>query len=288
MSGNQPPPPPNFGNQPPPPPGQVPPPAGQVPPPAGGYQTPPPGGYGTPPTPGQQPWDLGSTLSWAWAKFQPNMGPMIIAMLGVVLPIIVIEVIGFFIVGALTSSAHYDCNYDSNGFATSCGYEGGTSFIVSSLLFLIVGFLAFLYFQIVGAGFIRASLGVTEGRPFAVSDVFKFDKIGPVVVTGLIVAALTLVGFVLCYLPGIIIAFLLQYSLFFLVDKNLAPMDAIKASFNMVKDNLGTTILWYIVGGLVGGIGAVICGIGLLFTLPIYMLGTAYTYKKLTGQPVVA
>ena len=100
------------------------------------------------------------------------------------------------------------------------------------------------------------------------------------------VAAATFVGTILCYLPGLVVGFFTSYSLYFVMDKGLAPIEAIKASVNLVKDNLGTTIVWYIVGGLVAGAGAIACGVGLLVTIPIFLLGTAYTYKHLTGQPV--
>ncbi|HYG93989.1 MAG TPA: hypothetical protein VD859_10425 [Nocardioides sp.] len=260
-------------HQPPPPP----PPGG-----TGGPPPPPAGGYGAqPPVSGGGQWDLGATVSYGWNKFQQNMAQIIIAALAVVVGIIAIAVVGFIIVGAITSSG--ECEFDQFG---NLECDDGTPFIVSMILFLLVYFLIFLFGQIVGAGLIRGALAITEGRPFQASEVFKFDKIGPVVVTSLIVGAATFVGLILCYLPGLVIMFATSYSLYFVIDKGLAPMDAIKASVNLVKENLSSTLIWYIVGGLIASVGAIVCGIGLLVTLPIMLIGTAYTYKTLTGQPV--
>jgi uncharacterized membrane protein len=192
--------------------------------------------------------------------------------------------LGFATIAALTSTKQYVCN----DTFTDCRWEGGTPFFVTMALGGLVFLVFFLFAQIVGAGLIRGALGITEGREFQVGEVFKTDKIGPIVVTALIVATATAVGYVLCYLPGIVIAFLTSYSLFFVIDKDLPPVEAIKASFELVKDNLGPTIIWYLVGGLIASAGAIVCGIGAIFTVPIALLGTAYTYKKLTNQAIAA
>ncbi|WP_341923990.1 hypothetical protein [Nocardioides psychrotolerans] len=275
--------PPNGGDGTPPPP--PPPPAGGYgappPPPPGGYGAPPPGGYGAPPQ-GGSGWDVGSALSWSWAKFQANVGQIIIAALALFVAIAVMVGISIGLQSLLLSSA--TASYDPNTGAYS--YDDGSGFFAVLIVGALSAALILIVAQVVGAGLIRASLDVTEGKPFLTSTVFKFDKIGPVLITSLIIAGLTFVGTILCYLPGLVVAFFTSYSLHFVLDKGLAPMDAIKASVNLVKDNLGSAIIWYIVGGLVAGAGAIACGVGLLVTLPLFLLGSAYTYKHLTGQPV--
>jgi len=283
------------GTPPPPPPpppaggygAPQPPPAGGYgappPPPAGGYGAPPPGGYGAPPQ-GGSGWDLGAALSWSWAKFQANVGQIIIAALALFVAIAVMVGIGIGLQALLLSGA--SATYDPNTGAYD--YNGGSGFFAVLIVGALTAALILIAAQVVGAGLIRASLDVTEGRPFLTSTVFKFDKLGPVLVTSLIIAGLTFVGTILCYLPGLVVAFFTSYSLHFVLDKGLAPVEAIKASVNLVKDNLGTAIIWYIVGGLIAGAGAIACGVGLLVTLPLFLLGSAFTYKHLTGQPVAA
>lgn len=293
MSGNQPPPPPNFGGPPPPQPpgGGAPPPpggggyGGPPQPPGGGYGGPPPGGgYGGAPVGGGAP-DVGAVVNWSWAKFQANMGQMIIAALAIFVGVLV--VVGIWVVlSATLLESSVECGYDDAGF-----YEcesSGPGFIVTMLLSLLISGLLFLYAQIVGAGLIRGALGVTNGLPFKAADVFKFQNIGPVVITSLLVAAGVIVGSILCYIPGLIFGFLTQYSLYFLTDKNLTPVDSIKASIDLVRNNLGPTIIWYLVSALIITVGAVVCGLGLLVAIPVVLLGTAYMYKSLTGQAVAA
>lgn len=262
-------------------------------PPAGGggtYGAPPPaqppvppyGGapYGAPPA-DPNAWELGAALSYGWKKFQENAAQIIIAALVLFVAIAVVVGIGIGITALLTSDV--TCGYDSSG-RYSC--DGGPNFFITLITTAItVGLIVFASL-VVGAGIIRGSLGITEGRPFVATDLLKID--GPVIVASLLVAGLTFVGFVLCYLPGIVVAFATSYTLYFVIDKGLAPVEAVKASVNLVKDNLGNTLVWYIVGGIVSGAGAIACGVGVLVTYPLVIIGTAYTYKKLTGQQVVA
>lgn len=280
--GGTPPEPPMGGDGTPPPPPPPPPPAGGygAPPPAGGYNAPPPGGYGAPPQ-GGSGWDLGAALSYGWNKFQANVGQIIVAALALLVAMAVLGGIGFGILAALSSD--YECRFEDDGDYVC---DGGTGFFLGIILYGLIIALVMIAAQVIGAGLIRASLDITEGKPFLTSTVFKFDKMGSVIVTSLIIAAATFVGTILCYLPGLIVGFFTSYSLYFVMDKGLAPVDAIKASVNLVKDNIGTALIWYIVGGLVAGAGAIACGVGLLVTIPIFLIGTAFTYKHLTGQPV--
>lgn len=87
---------------------------------------------------------------------------------------------------------------------------------------------------------IRGALDITEGRPFRVGDLFGRLNIGNVLLAGLLVAVITAVGTFLCYVPGLIAAFLLLFTPFFVVDKDMPALEAVKASFTLVKDNVGT------------------------------------------------
>lgn len=243
--------------------------------------TPPPSGYGAPPS-DPNAWDLGSALSYGWKKFQENAAQLVIAGLIVFVGIGIAYGIGFVIMGILTSPA--ECTVTDTG--VSCDDDSG--FIVSLIAGAIIAALVFLAMSIVGAGLIRGALGITEGRSFQVGEVFKTDRIGPVVVTSLLIAAGVFVGYLLCFLPGIAFAIASSYSLYYVIDRDMAPVDAIKASITLVKDNLGNALVWAIVGYLVAGAGAIACGVGVLVTYPLVLIGTAYTYKKLTGEPVVA
>ncbi|MDO9458271.1 hypothetical protein [Nocardioides sp.] len=253
------------------------------PPPPGGYGSPPPpppGGYGG--QPGTPPYSVGNAVSYGWAKFQANAGQIIIAGLIALVAIVVFQVIAVVIRGIIVTGP--ECT--GTGFDIEC--TDGSGFFVSVFASAISSFLFFVVYQIIGAGIIRGALGITEGRPFEFNELFKTDKLGPVVITSLISGAIVFVGTLLCFLPGIIASFMLSFALYFVIDKDMSPIEAITASFNLVKDNVGTALLWAIVAFAVTLVGFIACGVGAIVSIPVAFIGTAYTYKLLTGQQVAA
>ncbi|MCL2542575.1 MAG: hypothetical protein FWE71_08980 [Nocardioidaceae bacterium] len=261
-----------------PPPPPPPPPPGQAP-----YGGPPPyGGPGQPAYGFPQPrWDLGACLSWAWSKFKDNVGPMIVATLPLLVVIVVVE--GANIAWTLKSvlNSREVCNADY-----SCHMVGGPSFLKQMLVTAGASMVISLVALVVNAGVFRASLGVADGRPLALGDVFTGRQLGKVLGTSVLVALATAIGTLLCYVPGIVIGFLLGYSVYFVVAQDLSPIAAMKASFQLTRNNLGTTVVWLIVSTLIAAAGAVVCLIGMLVTYPLVMLGYAYTFRRLTDAPV--
>lgn len=246
------------------------------PPPPPEYTSPPP-----PPPAGGPAWNLGDALSYGWKKFQENVSQILLAAVVLFVVLIVAGGIAVAFQAVLTTDA--TCTYSALDGA-EC--DEGSGFIWRMIVSAIsTGFL-YVVMMIVGAGIIRGALGITEGRPFQVSEMFKTDQLGSVIVASLLIGVATTIGYALCYLPGVAVAFLTSYTLFFVIDKNLAPIDAIKASFELTTKNLGNTVVWYIVGGLVAVAGAIACGVGLLVTIPLVIIGGAYTYKVLTTQSV--
>ena len=96
----------------------------------------------------------------------------------------------------------------------------------------------------------------------------------------------TFLGTLLCYIPGIIAAFLLDWTMFYVVDQDMAPVDAVKASVKFVTDHLGDTIVFYLLGIVVLIVGAILCLVGLLVAVPVILIGAAYTFRRLNGEQV--
>ncbi|HEY0889241.1 MAG TPA: hypothetical protein VGE38_06480 [Nocardioides sp.] len=253
-----------------------------------GYGTP-YGGYGTPPPPPppagfggpqSQPWSLGDALSYGWTKFTANLGQILVAAIVFLLGVAIALGIAVALVSALTTSS--TLNLETGEI------EGGSNFLTRTLAQTLAGFVVSCVVWILGAVIVRGALDVADGRPLEFGSLFSRLNLGNVVVASVLVAVLVAVGTALCYIPGIIVGFLASYTLYFLIDQDLSAVDAIKASFTFTKEHLGETIVWYIVGGIVAMVGFCLCGVGALVSVPVVVLGTAYTYKKLTGQPVAA
>ena len=51
---------------------------------------------------------------------------------------------------------------------------------------------------------------------------------------------------------------------------------------------MGTALVWAVVAFAITLLGFLACGVGAIVSIPVAFIGTAYTYKKLTGREVVA
>ena len=56
-----------------------------------------------------------------------------------------------------------------------------------------------------------------------------------------------------------------------------------KTSWNLTSKNIGPLILLFILAFLINLVGALLCGVGLLFTYPITAVAIAYAWRTLTG-----
>jgi uncharacterized membrane protein len=70
------------------------------------------------------------------------------------------------------------------------------------------------------------------------------------------------------------------------VDKNLNPVDAISSSVALVRANLSTTILFYLLALVAIGVGFALCFVGALVAIPVVLVATAYLYRYLLGEQI--
>ena len=151
----------------------------------------------------------------------------------------------------------------------------------------LAGFvIASLITQALGAGLIKNALNVADGKPASIGEIGAWATNGRVITAALIVAVATFIGTLLCYIPGIIVGFLLNWTMFYVVDKDMAPMDAAKASVKFATSHLGDTIVFYLLGIVVLIVGAILCLVGLLVAAPVLLIAAAYTFRRLNGEQV--
>ena len=204
-------------------------------------------------------------------------------MLVVLVVIIVLEVLVQFLLRATLLSTH-DCTQTILG--TSIETQCGPGFFVSLIGAGLAGLVVSLFAQALGAGLIKNALNVADDKPVSMGEIGKWATNPRVITAALIVAVATFIGTILCYIPGIIVGFLLNWTMFYVVDKDMAPMDAAKASVKFAMDHLGDTIVFYLLGIVVLIVGAILCLVGLLVAAPVLLIAAAFTFRKLSGEQV--
>lgn len=245
-----PPPPPRGGAYPPPPP----------PPPGAAY--PPPPGYGPPvsPAPHRAPFSATDAIGYGWKAFTANIGPLVL--IGLVL--------------VLVSGMS---NWLSRGF------DNGFLSLVGSVLSAFISL-------VIGLGLIRAALAILDGGRPSVEQLVATKDIGPYIIASLLVSLIVGVGLILCVIPGLVAGFLLQFYGYAIIDRKAdsvttapqsSPTGAIRASFEVVVNNFAPLILLAVLCFLVNLAGALLCGIGLLVTLPVTAIAIAYAWRYFSG-----
>jgi uncharacterized membrane protein len=221
-------------------------------------------------------------IGYGWNKFKADPAPLL---LGTLILLAVSGLLSF----ATNSVAAGIFTDDPSTVVRPDGtieIDGGGGLLAALLVSMVVSLIVGLVSQLFVAALIRGALDTADGKPVSVGGMFEgWDKV-KVLVAALIVSVATAIGTLLCYVPGLIVGFLLSYTLFFVVDRNMEPIEAIKASYTFVTGNLGATLVYYILGILVVIAGAILCGVGLLAAVPIAVLGAAYTFRVLHNQPV--
>ena len=258
-----------------PPPGQppsYPPPPGYGPPPPG-YYPPPPGYYGPP------RFEIGNAFAWAWAKFKANTATLltggVVLLLGMVAVYAIAIVVVFAVVPHPTLSMIDPQTDELEGryFAT-LGVGYGALFLLGIPL------------AVIGAGVIRTGLRIADGETPGVGSLFSYRNAPRIMLTSFIVSMVTLIGFILCYVPGLAFGLFAGFTLYFVLDHQQGPIAAIKSSFSLVKANFGNALVAILLAGLVAPAGFIACFLGLIFTVPFAMLLHVYTYRFLSGGTV--
>lgn len=302
--GNYPPPqgnyPPTQGGFPPPPQGGYPPPpqGGYPPPPQGGYPPPPQGGYAPPPPGGyapagyasaggqgfgQQHFSAGEGFSWAWNKFSKNAVPLIVPTLVYALIVLALYAIVQGIAVALAPTSTYE-SFETD---TSFSYSYSAGFGGASIAVLVLGgLLTLIVAAAAQSAFLGGVLDIADGRPVTIGSFFKPRNITNVIIATLIVGVATSIGSALCFLPGLVVALFAIFTTVIVVDRNCGAIDAIKASFQLVKANFVPVLIVYLITVAITIVGALLCGVGLLVAVPVASLLLVFTYRKLSGGQV--
>ena len=221
------------------------------------------GGAGMPYYPagamGGAPMSVGDGLSWAWSKFKDNA---------------LILVVGFG-VWAILSNLGFDSRVELNG--EEYGFSYGIPF------WGYVAPVVRLFSAIVAA---NMSFKVASGRQLEWNDIFSFPNFGASLLASFLTAVATGVGLILCFIPGIIMAFLLYYSVYFTVDKGMDGIAGMKASWATLSSHVGELFPFALTGVGLYILGAITL-IGWLVTVPLVALLSAYSYVRIQGYDVV-
>ena len=214
---------------------------------------PPPPSSGVPPSGSPAP-DAGAALSYGWEQFKRYAGPLIAIIVLPALLQIVLSAIGQFAV---------------RGFA---------GFFVFWVLSLLVGFLAQL-------GIFNAGLMVTRGEAPDLGRAFTTDRWGGWFAFAFVFGLMVGVGALFCGVGALVVIAFFGLAPYYFIDQRMGLGDALSRSLETTRSTAGLPLALGLTA-LVGMLGFVACYVGLLVTLPIAYVGSAFLYRRAIGEEV--
>jgi hypothetical protein len=130
------------------------------------------------------------------------------------------------------------------------------------------------------AGLIGMGVRQARGEYINVGMIFEpFRRFLPNLGTGILVQLAFILSLAACIIPAFFVIPVLFLAPTVAYLKEVSPGDAISMTFNACKRHwMGLFGLLFITG-LIAGLGVCACGIGLLFTYPIYFVVLAIHYR---------
>ncbi|MCU1429031.1 MAG: hypothetical protein JWL83_3031 [Actinomycetia bacterium] len=214
----------------------------------------PPGGQYTPPSAGGQPLTAGTALSYGWAKYTANLGPILL---------IILIPFGVQLVLSLISRS----TISSTGVS-----------IAFSIIANIIGLM-------LSIGIFNAALMVTRGETPDIGRAFHSDRWVEWVVFAFVWSLMVVVGAIFCLVGAFVVVAIWGLAPYYFIDKNMSLGEALSASSKATSATPGLRVALALTA-LAGVAGVVLCFVGLLATLPMGYIGGAYLYRMANREPV--
>jgi uncharacterized membrane protein len=248
---------------------------------------PPPPPPPPPPVPPEQlqgagGFSVGNAFSYGFKKFQENLGPIVLATLGIVGVLIVLALLRIILVSAFDIGAKTVTVNDNGTITTS----GGGFFGAALWLSLVLGLVQWIVGQVIAAGITRGSLQITDGVKPELSTMFKEIDYVQVAAASILTGIAVTIGIILCIIPGIIVAFLASFTTYFIVDQKMDAIEGIKASIAFTRAHTGDLVLFFLACIAAVIVGACLCGVGLLVAIPVVVIAQAFAFRSLQGRTV--
>ncbi len=207
---------------------------------------------------------LDPIMSHAWRVWQANLGVLV-----VVTVIVVVATYAIAIPQAILQEALAQNNAPEGVIAVA-----------------IIGNLLQQLLQIfLGIGQAQIALKAARGMPVSIGDLFGGGpRFLSVFLGNLIAGIVLLVGFMLCIVPGILLAIWFWPFYYLLVDEKASIGDSYGLASTITEGNRGTTVLMWLVSMGIIMLGCLALGIGVLFATPLVSVLWATAYLMMAGQ----
>ncbi|WP_437883205.1 hypothetical protein [Pseudomonas sp. LRF_L74] len=121
-------------------------------------------------------------------------------------------------------------------------------------------------------------------QPVSFNEIFAhMGRFVPVLLTGLLMMVLIYIGMLLFVLPGIYLSVAYMLAIPLVVERGLSPWQALEASRKAISQHWFKAFGLFLVLGLIMAVSAIPLFIGLVWTLPMFIIGMGILYRIIFG-----
>ncbi len=222
---------------------------------------------------GPQPWEPGEVIGRAWDVVKVHWVPL---------------VFGTMIGGAAASAPQQIASF-YNLIVQGPGHRADfTDPVYDALLGFgfLIGWALQAFFQ---AGFTRMYLSASRGQAPEFAHIFSGGPFFLRMLGGMVIhSILVVVGFALLFVPGVILSLGLMLYPYYIIDRGMGPVEALRASWDATVGSKGKLFLLGLYSFGVMLLGLLACCLGMFPALAVITLAQAIVYVRLTGTESTA
>ncbi|MDI6752010.1 MAG: DUF975 family protein [bacterium] len=157
------------------------------------------------------------------------------------------------------------------------------------ILSIIISIASLVLSMVIEMGLIRIAIRFCDNEKSEFSYLFSCFSLFFKYLFGLILYVLIVLGgMILLIIPGIIWGIKFQFFSYFIIDKGLGPIEALKRSSAITKGAKWDLFLFGLLVILINLLGLLCLFIGLFAALPTTMVAAAFVYRKLQSSAEIS
>ena len=220
------------------------------------------------------PIDVGDILNRTWKIFTENLVALLVGML-ILIAVVLVAMIPLFILFFTAFAVAFSMADQGNEAA------GGIIALLLVVTGVALGLL--LSFWLYG-GLASWLLKIARGEKTSYGEIFTGGRfLWSMLGAGLAFTLMVSLGYMLCLVPGIILALMFSQFIWLIVDRNATAGQSLSLSKELTHGNKLNLFLLMMVAFGISMLGGFVPGAS-LFTTPFLYLMMAVTYLRMTGQ----